>query len=206
MADSVFTLYTKEYDDWFNRNQPAYLTELLALRKELTNGERGIDIGIGTARFAQPLNISFGIDISYPMAKAARNRGCTVAVADAENLPFKTNAFDYALLMFTLCFVKHPRRIIREARRIITENGKLIIGIIDKKSFLGKRYQRKKSMFYKAAHFYSTEDVIRLLKGSKFCNIKVSQTLFGNPDEMNTLDEIKEGYGEGGFVIISGVK
>lgn len=206
MPDSVFDLYTKKYDNWFNENRHAYLTELLALQKELTNGKRGIEIGIGTARFAQALSISFGIDISYPMVKVAKSRGCEVAVADAERLPFGTNAFDYALLMVTLCFVKHPKRVIREARRIITENGKLIVGIIDKMSFLGRLYKGKKSMFYEAAHFYSTEEVIDMLRSNRLRNIKVIQTLFEKPGEMRTVNEVREGYGQGAFVIISGVK
>jgi ubiquinone/menaquinone biosynthesis C-methylase UbiE len=206
MADSVFDLHTEEYDDWFNRNQSAYLTELLALKRELTAGKRGIDIGVGTARFAQALNISFGVDISYPMVEVAQSRGCTVAVADAEHLPFKTDAFDYALLMVTLCFVKRPGSVIREARRIIAENGKLIVGIIDKKSSLGKRYHKKKSMFYETAHFYSTEEVIGLLRSNRLRDITTWQTLFENPEEMNTLNEVKKGYGKGGFVIMSGAK
>lgn len=206
MFDSVFDLYTKKYDNWFDENQHAYLTELLALKKELANGKRGIEIGIGTARFAQALSISFGIDISYPMVKVAKNRGCEVAVADAERLPFRTNAFDYALLMVTLCFVKHPKRVVRETRRIIAGNGKLIVGIIDKKSFLGRLYKRKESMFYEVAHFYTTEEVIDMLRSNRFRTIRVRQTLFEKPREMKTVNEVREGYGEGGFVIVSGVK
>lgn len=49
MVKSVFDIYIEEYDDWFNRNQHAYLTELLALKKELSNGKKAIEIGIGTA-------------------------------------------------------------------------------------------------------------------------------------------------------------
>ncbi len=206
MADSIFDVYTERYDEWFSEHTHAFLSELRALQKELINGGRGIEIGVGTGRFAQALDIRFGVDISYPMVRIAKKRGCEVAVADAENLPLAQNTFDYALLMVTICFVRNPRKVMREARRIITRNGKLIVGIIDKKSFLGSLYQKKESPFYGVAHFYSTVEVINMLRRNRFRNIKVSQTLFRAPEKLHTVDEIRAGHGQGGFVVITGAK
>ncbi|KPK73283.1 hypothetical protein AMJ87_02300 [candidate division WOR_3 bacterium SM23_60] len=206
IANSIFDIYTERYDEWFCEHTHAFLSELRALQREFINGGRGIEIGIGTGRFAQALSIRFGVDISYPMVRIAKNRGCEVAVADAENLPLAQNTFDYALLMVTICFVRNPQKVIREARRIITRNGKLIVGIIDKKSFLGSLYQKRKSPFYGVAHFYSAVEVIDMLRRNRFRNIEVSQTLFQAPEELHTLDEIRAGHGQGGFVVITGVK
>jgi len=44
------------------------------------------------------------------------------------------------------------------------------------------------------------------LKGINFGNIAVKQTLFNYPWEIKRIDEIKKGYGEGSFVIITGEK
>ena len=55
---SIFDFYAEEYDSWFDENYPAYMTELLALKKEISNGRRSVEIGIGTARFAQMLDIA----------------------------------------------------------------------------------------------------------------------------------------------------
>jgi len=206
MVRSVFDLHTEEYDDWFNINQHAYLTELLVLKKELTNGKKAIEIGIGTARFAQLLDISFGIDISYPMVKIAKRRGCEVAVADAKDLPLRTNDFGCALLMVTLCFVKYPSRVIKEAKRTLTNHGKLIVGIIDKTSKLARTYQKKNSIFYNSARFFSTQEVIQLLRNNGFHRIRTTQTIFNDPYKMNKIDMVKDGYGEGSFVIITGTK
>jgi ubiquinone/menaquinone biosynthesis C-methylase UbiE len=99
-SKNIFDLHYQEYDAWFDENHYVYLSELLALKRVIPNSKKGIEIGIGTGRFAQMLEIPFGIDISFPMLKIARERGCSVALADAARLPFKTNQFDFALLMF----------------------------------------------------------------------------------------------------------
>lgn len=206
MAKNVFDIYAQKYDDWFTKHQHAYLTELLTLKKEIPNSKKGIDIGIGTARFAQVLNIPFGIDISCPMLRIAETRGCYVAAADAEDLPFESNKFDYALLMVTLCFVKSPKRVIQEAQRILKKKGKLIIGMIDEKSHLGRMYRKKNGIFYRSARFYSTEDVRKLLKSNNFAGIKIWQALFNNSEHMDEIADITEGYGKGGFIVMSGTK
>ena len=206
MTKSVFDLHTDKYDDWFNTHQHAFLTELLVLKKELTNAKKAIEIGVGTARFAQLLNISFGIDISYPMVKIAKRRGCEVAIADAKDLPLRTGDFDFVLLMVTLCFIKYPKRVIKEAKRILTTHGKLIVGIIDKTSELARSYQKKNSIFYNSARFFSTREVIQLLRNNGFYNIRTTQTLFNDPYKMKKIDVFKSGYGEGGFVVITGTK
>ena len=202
----IFDLYTEPYDNWFNKNPHAYLTELLLLREEIPSGKRGIDIGVGTARFAQILDITYGIDLSASMLQIAKDRGCQVARADAGILPFRTGEFDYALLMATLCFVEHPVEVIKEAKRILNENGKLIIGIIDKKSKLGQSYLKKNSVFYNQAQFFSTEEVIQMLRKIGFYSIKTSQALFHDPYKMTEIGQFKEGHGQGGFVVVTGVK
>lgn len=202
----IFDLYAQEYDNWFEKHRHAFLTEVLALKKEIPYGKKGIDIGVGSGRFAQMLDIRYGVDVSYQLTKIAKNRGCEVAVADALNLPMRANEFDYALLMVTLCFVKNPTKVINEAKRILAKRGKLIIGIIDRNSNLGTSYRKKNSVFYKSAQFYTTEEVLRLLRRNGFHNLKTQQTIFKNPEMMHMIDTIKKGYGKGGFVVISGMK
>jgi hypothetical protein len=50
-----FVLYYRRYDDWFERHRAAYLSELLAIRALLPWEGRGLEIGVGTGRFAGPL-------------------------------------------------------------------------------------------------------------------------------------------------------
>lgn len=45
----------------------------------------------------------------------------------AEDLPFPDDAFDTVAVFLTLCTVEDPRRALREARRVLTADGKLLM-------------------------------------------------------------------------------
>jgi ubiquinone/menaquinone biosynthesis C-methylase UbiE len=205
--NSVFNTYAEEYEEWFEKNKFAYLSEIEALKKVMPEG-KGLEVGVGTGRFAGPLGVDTGIDPSENMLKIAESRGVKTFHGRGEDLPFEDNEFDFVLLAFTLCFVDDPKKVIAEAKRVLKDNGKIIVGVIDKNSALGKIYQDKKqnSRFYGIAKFYSTEEVIELLKNYDFKNIRTLQTLFDLPGNLNKIDDVKEGHGKGGFVVVSGSK
>ncbi len=50
-----------DYDQWFNEHQALYETELAALRLAVPTGA-GLEIGVGTGRFAAPLRVRYGLD------------------------------------------------------------------------------------------------------------------------------------------------
>jgi len=81
-------------------------------------------------------------------------------------------------------------------------------GIIDKDSHLGEAYDAKKSesKFYRYAHFYSVTQVIEWLTKVGYNTIRTCHTIFKNPEEITSLEPVKEGYGEGGLVVISAQK
>jgi SAM-dependent methyltransferase len=87
-----FVRHHRRYDEWFEHHRMAYLSKLLALRALLPWRGRGLEIGVGTARFAAPLGVEFGIDPAPDMLGNARSRGVRVAAATAEALPFATAA------------------------------------------------------------------------------------------------------------------
>ncbi len=203
---SVFDKQAERYDEWFDDNEFTYLTELEALKKLVPASGKGLEVGVGTGRFALPLNISVGIDPSFEMLRIAKRRGIRVVAGEGENLPSGGEKFDYVLLMITLCFVKNPQKVIRESKRVIKNGGEIVVGIIDKNGLLGKFYQEKDSPFYKIAKFYTAKECIKLLEKNRFKNITTYQTIFSSPQVINGIDVIKQGYGEGSFVVISGEK
>jgi ubiquinone/menaquinone biosynthesis C-methylase UbiE len=73
-----FEKYSKEYDEWFIKNKNIYLAELNAIKSLVTSGELGVEIGIGTGRFALPLGIKVGVDPSRKMADISRKQGIKV--------------------------------------------------------------------------------------------------------------------------------
>lgn len=203
---NVFDRYYKKYDTWYDKNKFAYLSELEALRKVLPKDGRGLEIGVGTGRFAAPLRITMGIDPSHNMIEIARQRGVAARWGFGEDLPFWDATFDYVAIIITICFVKNPSKVLEESRRVLREKGKLIMGIVDKDSFLGKFYQKNKSVFYKKAHFFSVTELSNLLKKTGYSRLSYYQTLFTLPDEMGSIQKARKGFGKGGFVVISGKK
>jgi len=204
----IFEKYAKEYDDWYDKNKFVYQSEVLALKKFIPKNRNGTEVGVGTGRFAVPLRIKIGIEPAKAMADIARKRGIEVYAAKAEELPFDDSSFDFVLMVVTLCFVQNPIQALSEAKRIIKPNGHIIISIVDKESFLGKFYESKKeeNKFYRHAKFYSVEQVFNWLKELEFSHFKVCQTIFKTLDKISAVEPIKDGYGEGGFVVISAQK
>ena len=151
-----FVRHHVRYDEWFERHPAAYLSELLAVRALLPWGGRGLEIGVGSGRFAAPLGVEYGIDPAAPMLDRARARGVRVASAVAEALPFSDRTFDHALVVTTLCFVSDAAAMAREARRVLRPSGALVIGFIDRESALGLHSlaSRADNVFCRDARFY----------------------------------------------------
>ncbi len=203
---NIFDKYYKRYDAWYDRNKFAYLSELRAIREVLPKWGKGLEIGVGTGRFAGALGIKFGIDPSKDMLKFAGHRGINVRLGFGERLPFKNATFDYVAIIITLCFVQNPRKVLKEAGRVLKKNGKIIIGIVDRDSFLGKYYQRKKSVFYKQANFFNVKEVTDLLENAGFSKFLYHQTLSKLPGKIKSVQKPQEDFGKGGFVVIRAEK
>ena len=198
-----FEKLTERYDDWFEEHSGVYAEELKAIRELLPDFEKGVEIGVGTGRFAQPLGIKTGLEPSPKMAEIAKKRGIDVVSGVAEALPFEDESFDFALMVTTICFVDDAQKALKEIHRILKPGGYIIVGFVDKNSPLGRLYQknRQKSRFYKTAHFFGSQEVLKLLEKSGFSECKAVQTLFGY-DLSHMKGGIKPGCGEGAFVAI----
>ena len=197
-----FDAHTDRYEGWFEEHDDAYQSELAALKRLVPRTGRGIEIGVGSARFAAPLGIDVGIDPAAAMLEYARERGVNVARGVAEHLPFQDDTFDTALIVTTICFVDDIPRTLAEADRILSESGSLVIGYIDKDSPVGRIYQEKREQnpFYKEATFVSTEELLEALEVAGFSDFEFVQTIYHWLDEVDGLEPIENGYGDGSFV------
>ena len=194
--------FAAEYDAWFDRNRREYMLELEAVRALLPEGT-GIEIGAGTGRFAQPLDVSLGVEPSSAMRQIALGRGAHVIAGTAEALPVEEGVYDYALFVTTLCFLERPEVAVKEAHRVLKGDGALIIGFIDRESTLGRQYEREKneSRFYKNATFYSVEEIKGILDVSGFNQIVCVQAVLPGDGEQ-TRPGVRRGYGAGSFVVL----
>lgn len=197
-----------EYEAWFERNRFAYESELQAVRSQLPQRGEGLEIGVGSGRFAAPLGIKIGVEPARKMREIARKRGIEAIYGVAEALPFGDNRFDFALMVTTICFLDDVEVALEEARRVIKAHGYLIIGFIDKNSPLGKVYlkHRNESAFYRIATFYSVDEVINHLNGAGFRDFSFSQTIFRPLKDIRGIEPIKSGYGKGSFIVVRATK
>jgi ubiquinone/menaquinone biosynthesis C-methylase UbiE len=174
----------------------------------MPNEGRGLEIGVGTGRFAAPLGIKVGVEPAGTMAAIARKRGIEVYDAYAEKLPFEDESFDFILMVTVICFLPDPVQALVEATRVLKPGGHLIIGMIDPESPLGRSYQEKqeKSKFYQEARFNPVGQVLDWLQSLGYETPMTCQTLFKKVAEMANLEPIKAGHGVGGFVVIAAQK
>ncbi len=208
MKISPFELYTTQYDTWFERNKFVYESEICAIKKVLPKNKHGLEIGIGSGRFAVPLSIKTGIEPSANMRKIAEKRGLEVFEGVAENLPFDNFQFDFALMVTTICFLDNIEQAFQEVYRVIKQDGCFIIGFVDKNSPVGKIYLQHKheNVFYRDAVFYSVDEVIFCLKKIGFKNFIFYQTIFRSLKDIKKSEPIKKGYGNGSFIVIKAEK
>ncbi len=170
MNINPFNIYIEEYEDWFKKNEIIFQSELLALKQVIPIGKKGIEIGIGSGIFAEELNIKYGIDPSDKMLNYARQRNLNVDKGFAENLPYSDSSFDYAVFITSICFIDNPVKALKEAHRVIKDNGVLIIAFISKESSLGQilTSEKEESKFYRTANFFSVAEMISLIESNKF--------------------------------------
>jgi len=204
----AFERHTIKYEEWFEKNIFAYKSELQAVRYLLPKKGTGVEIGVGTGRFAEQLGIRVGVEPSKAMKKVAQKRGIEVIDGVAEALPFEDCQFDFALMVTTICFVDDIEASFKEVFRVIKPSGFFINGFVDRKSSLGSFYHkhRVKNVFYKIATFYSVKEIIPYMEKAGFRNLAFTQTIFHALEEIKEVEAMKEGYSEGSFVVVSGMK
>lgn len=200
-----FEEHHERYEAWFGKHEPAYLSELLALRPFVPWEGRGIEIGVGSGRFAAPLGVQVGLDPSLAMLAYAAARGIETVEGVAENLPFPDDSFDHALLVTTLCFLDSPEEALREVLRVLKPGGRLVIGFIDRDSTLGQAYVQRQaeSVFYREATFHSASEVEQLLVDGGFAIDAWGQTLAVAPGEICEIDPLRPGRGQCPFVVVA---
>ena len=204
----AFERYPDKYEQWFQRHQFAYRTELAAVKRIIPLNGRGIEIGVGSGRFAAPLGIPIGIEPSQSMIRLAAQRGLRVIRGVAEFLPIANAVFDYVLMITTICFLDDTEKALGEAYRIVKEKGWIILGLVDKESLIGKAYSKdkNKNIFYTDADFFSADQVVSILTRVGFHDFSFYQTLHKPLKDIYRVDRIEAGYGTGSFVIMKGEK
>ncbi|MFC1491514.1 class I SAM-dependent methyltransferase [Nitrospinota bacterium] len=203
-----FNAQHERYDAWFVHHEAAYHSELLAVRAFLPWQGMGLEVGVGTARFAAPLGVHVGLDPSGEMLLHAARRGVRAVRGIAEALPFAKGIFDYILVVTTICFVDDVPAMMAEAHRVLKRRGEMVIGFIDRDSAIGQFYlaHQAENVFYKEATFHSAAEVENLLTGAGFHSLVWVQTLSAPLEESREIEPLQPGHGRGSFVVVKATR
>jgi SAM-dependent methyltransferase len=205
---SPFDDLAAEYDAWFDREGSLiFFIEVQAFKLLLPSLPKPwLEIGAGSGRFAQALEIETGVDPSIKLIEMARQRDITAFLGRGEQELFDEESFGTVFLIITLCFLDSPLEALKETSRILMPGGKIVLGLVLKESPWGQFYQVKKARghrFYKHATFYSYDEVVRLLDQAGFAIEKTVSTLFQRPGSVHHAESPKEGcFPSAGFTII----
>ena len=95
-----------------------------------------LEIGVGTGKNLSYYNYRkvklIGIDLSTGMLEKAKQKAekndypVMLRLGNVEKLPFNSNSFDYIVCTFVLCSVPNPKQAIKEMKRVLQNNGKII--------------------------------------------------------------------------------
>ena len=206
----VFDKLAERYDRWYEKpfGRSIYELELEAIRSLLQPFDRGLEVGVGTGRFASALGVQFGLDISLSELVMARKRGVRVVLGDAHVMPFPDNAFDMELVVVSICFFDDPRMVLEEVARTLRSDGYVILGLVLRESPWARFYMdkgRKGHPFYSVARFYSFREIESMLSSAGFRIDGVASTLLEKPFEdrpVRNRDVVLEYCPEAGFTVI----
>ncbi len=203
-----FDRHTEAYERWFDANRWAWLSEVEAIRRFLPSEGKMLEVGVGTGRFAQPLGIRLGVEPSRAMGVIARSRGILTLEGVAEALPLGDGRFSAVLMVTTVCFLDDLDVALRECLRVLRPGGAIVIGFVDAESDLGRVYQarRSESLFYTHARFFGVAELKAALRRAGFERPQAVQTLFQPLDALRGIEPVREGHGEGSFVVLAATR
>ncbi|MDO9539438.1 MAG: class I SAM-dependent methyltransferase [Methanocalculus sp.] len=177
----AFEYNAGDYDRWFDDHPHIYSAQLSMLRDAVPTDGLGLEIGVGSGRFAAPLGISIGIDPSLALSARARARGVETVIGVGEHLPFRDNTCDAILMMTVICFLDDPFPVFQEAYRLLKPSGTLVLGFIERDGAIARKYQNDdvKGRFLRSVTYYSIDDVTTFYRDAGFPEVSIAERVRG---------------------------
>ena len=171
----VFDEFASDYDRWFDDHSEVYVAQVRLLQGAVPQTGRGLEVGVGSGRFAVPLGIRYGIDPSHKLIGMAKTREVEVVQGEGEHLPYRAETFDYVLMMTVICFLENPQSVLHETFRVLVKGGDLVLGFIEKDGKIATQYRQEKTRgrFLRFARFLTVDEVVRFVKEAGFSEVTV---------------------------------
>lgn len=208
-APNIFDIGAADYDRWFDSPEGKILfgNELAAIKLLWRNEwHPALEVGVGTGRFAQVLGIEYGLDPAAGVLRLSATRGIRVTQGTGESLPWDDGAFVGVLMVATLCFVDNPLAALREAARVLRQDGRLLVAEIPADSPWGRLLNRKKAEgnpYYWRARTRTTAQWLSLIADAGLEAEAMSSTLRQSPEGPFLVEApVLKRTEEAGFVCI----
>ena len=160
-------------------NAGGYAAALAKL--DIRNGERVIEIGYGNGReiprilSQAPAITYFGVDVSETMfadatefnADAIRQQRVKLMHGASSAIPAQSKAFDKALALNTIYFWPDPVVDLRELRRVLRDDGRLVLGALAPRSAVGR------AVFQHGFRLYEEYELKQLLAEAGFAQTRI---------------------------------
>jgi ubiquinone/menaquinone biosynthesis C-methylase UbiE len=177
----VFDELAGDYDTWFDDHNNVYQAQMRILRGAVPDFRRGLEVGVGSGRFAVTLGVKCGIDPSQNLVRMAKRRGVEVARGEAEHLPYRAGSFDFVLMMTVICFLDDIPQAFQETHRVLGPGGTLVAGFIEAGGEIFQKYRHQpiKGQLLQFATFRTIDEVYGFFKEAGFTDVSVLQKVHG---------------------------
>ncbi len=158
------------------------------LNKYLKQGDKVLDVGVGTGRLLGKLKGNFkkfGVDISSKYLKLAKSQNIDVCMAFVEELPYSDSSFDLIVTTDVLEHVLDLNTAVKEILRVLKPDGTLIVRVPYKESL--KAYMQSD---YKYVHLRNFDEYSLSLFFQKIMNCKVLE--YNTSGGLVTREHLKE--------------
>ncbi len=126
---------------------PKVMSRVLGILLDQVQGKSVLEVGVGTGRYAVPLQKSginvVGVDISHKMVEQGLGKGLrNVVLADGARLPFTPRAFDLATTTHVLHLIQDWRDVLLEIVRVTRDSYFSILERSSRTTNLHREYDR----------------------------------------------------------------
>ncbi len=186
----------EEYDAWYETPLGSLCDRLEkeAIFRLFKPKGRVLDAGCGTGNYTmelvkqgvQVVGMDSSVDMTLFAKRKSEKKGFKVnfVVGKGEAMPFKSNIFDSALGITTLCFVSEPEKMLNEVKRVLKEGGGFILGDLNRYSYWAF-LRRVKGLFkesvYRQAIFFSIKGLREILQLTGFKDLRWSSCIYFPP-------------------------
>jgi len=177
----VFEDHAGDYDQWFDEHNDVYEAQVRMLRDAVPCIGCGLEVGVGSGRFAVPFGISCGIDPSRELTSMAKHRGIEVVRGEGEHLPYRARSFDYVLMMTVICFLDDITAVFHDVNRVLRPGGMLIVGFIEEGGEISLQSQSEstKGRFLRYAKFRTAGEVAEFFSDAGFAQVSMIELTRG---------------------------